>query len=257
MPEPPEGHKNPPKAPVDGPKNGPASKKDEPCCCDHLTVYLNEVKVVTRTDAPIPLIGPIAGFFVDDRISVVCHTECETPPVVNVWPHDQPGQKVPEGQSVPVNAPLATIRPSSDCRVSCHVRMDVYRASRVTEVLEALNKLLPELAAAAAAYAQGKLAHLVATDLAALGDKVKELSKAVNELEKALLGADDSLMAEFYFNFEGDLRCESKLSDAIENTLGVKDNSNDDVTIARDIKNFGGEWLLTFKVIRSCPKKAK
>src|SRR5262249_13789544 len=121
------------------------------CCCDDITLYLKSVKVVNRTDAPIPLVGGILGSFVDDRVFVRARG-CDGARFT--WPRDVANQKCEEGNEVPIDAPLAVVKPSGDCQVNCSVEIQAFRASRVSEILDALNALLPELTAAAAAYAE-------------------------------------------------------------------------------------------------------
>jgi hypothetical protein len=240
-----------PTKPADSDSPAPAGEA-QPCCCEKITLYLDRVKVNARTDAPIPILGVLLGETVEDRISVVC-TSCDG--ATFTWPSNAPGLKVKKGwDGETPNAPLATILPDKSCQVSCHVKVRVLRASLATDILDAINKLLPDIAAAAAAIAAAKLAGASASVVAALQDKADRLSQDLTDLLKKLSQADQALMDEFFFNFEGSLHCDGNVEDAIENTSGVVavGKGQNLIRFDRTIQNYGGEWELQFSASRYC-----
>lgn len=228
--------------------------KEEPCCCDHVTLYLDRVKVIARTDAPIPILGVLLGEAVEDRVSIIC-TGCDGSTFT--WPKDSPGLKVKKGwDGVTPNAPLATIVPDKGCHVSCHLRVKILRASLASEILHAINKLLPDIAVAAAELAAAKLAGAAAAAVKDLQAKAEKLSQDLTELLRKLSQANESLMDECFFNFEGSLACGKNLEDAIENTSGsvAAGKSQDRIRFERVVQNYGGEWELQFSAVRACTK---
>ncbi len=69
-------------------KTTPTTEKQE-CCCKDVAVILTAVTVTKNTDAPHPFFDPIfgklAGWIVDDRVSVVGTAECTGEQ--KTWPH--------------------------------------------------------------------------------------------------------------------------------------------------------------------------
>jgi hypothetical protein len=270
---------------------------DNYCCCKQITLYLESVAVLSATEVPgLPLIGLLGKIF-NDHVTVQC-VNCDGQ--IAIWPDNKPGQEIPTGDTpVRVGKPIATIFPSQrPCLVSCHVKVQAFRASRLTAILDAVNALLPELAQVTAAYfaalSSASAAHqAVAAAGAALGAaspaakptmlqslldavahagdadaqaakldaQVKDLRDKLAVLEKLLLGVDDNLMGEFYFNFEGPLDCKEGVLAAVEDPTGGKAEGNDPKAKAaiftQSVRAHGGEWLLTFRAVKSCPAPAK
>jgi hypothetical protein len=277
-----------------GPSHPPLTVgSDEPCCCDHITLYLETVAVLSATAVPgLPIIG-LLGKIIDDHVIVQCES-CDGKIVI--WPDNKPGQEIPTGNTpVRVGAPLATIsHPQNSCWVSCHVKVQAFRASRLAALLNALNALLPQLAQALAAYFAATSAAAAAhnavgvagaalagaapqspakpslqqslldailhaadadADAAKLDARVKDLQAKIDALEKVLLGLDDNLMGQFHFSFEGPLDCKKGVLEAVEDPTDGKADPNDpnSATFTQSVRAHVGEWLLTFRAVKSCP----
>lgn len=250
------------------------------CCCEDITLYLTSVKVVDRTDAPIPLLGGILGTFVDDRVFVLAKS-CDGSRFK--WPTEAGNQKCAEGVEVAINAPLATIKPDSSCRVNCSVEIQAYRASRVSELIDAIIALGPELKAAAEAYLMattGVSAALAALQAAttsplaatlvpqATADvqaatqardgamaKRDSLEAKLKALEKALFGTGDALMGDFFINFRGPLTCDSNLKESVPAPTDGTATSKEKVQFVHTMRNNGGVWQLTLTAIKTCYRK--
>jgi hypothetical protein len=244
---------NKPKAPDQNPPKDPAPKATEAsgCCCDHITLYLEMIHVITNTNSAGPApISTFIGFLTDDYVLVKC-TSCDNK--MEVWPHHDEGQDCPKCKLVTPHAPLATIKPTN-CWVSCHVRVEVLKATKFDKILEALNNLFAELAKAYAQYLAAKAAGQ-ASLLSGLLNNIDSLNKDITTLENLITGSKDSLMGEIYVNFEGSLACDAKLKDAIELPHGVKEISNDEVAVNQTFSALGGEWEIELRAIRSCPAR--
>jgi hypothetical protein len=263
---------------------------DEACCCDHITLYLMDVKVETATRAPVPLIG-LLGHLVDDRVAIRCES-CDGSRFI--WPSNTPGQECPMGKTVAIRAPLATVKPDGSCWVDCHVKVQAIRASRVTEILDAINNLLPELLTAVAALAGAQAANGAASQALAIARallmgnpanptlvqqaaqaetqkdnaeqaekqaqaKVDAIKAKIKALEDAILRTGDNLMGEFFFNFDGPLGCGKSALQAIEPTDGATaDPSNQDVALYEHVAEaYGGRWVFHFKAVKSCSARVK
>lgn len=236
---------------------------DEACCCDHITLYLSDFTVLTETDAPIPVPGlsSIVGFFTDDHMAIRV-TSCDG--TIKHYPTSQPSLKVHKGNKIQIDEPVATVKPGNGCHVSCSIKVEVFRASRASDILEAINKLLSKVPAALAAIQAasgpiGALSKVAAslTGIAAAQKQFDDLMAELKNLEIQLTDAKDALMGEFYVNFEGSLACTATLKSAVEKPDDASAVTDDEVAIHRTIRNFNGEWELNLRAKRSCPAKTK